>query len=142
MEEDKEYTYRLNDAKYKVSQNLGISEDEVSQENIIKFLIEKIGNLKRAAVLQEDYNQKIIYSLTKDKYTLLDFIDKLSNNIESEVKKLKVTFPDELEMPCIVEHIDENGNKELISSCDIEEQKKINEKIYPELTHDLKYPHD
>ena len=38
MEEDKEYTYRLNDAKYKVSQNLGISEDEVSQENIIKFL--------------------------------------------------------------------------------------------------------
>ncbi len=77
--------------------------------------------------------------LVQLKLTITNYLDKIRLRLDELLPD--VDYLGELDF-CTVEHIDENGNKELISSCDIEEQKKINEKIYPELTHDLKYPHD
>jgi hypothetical protein len=141
---EEDYIYRINEAKFEISQNFKVLEEEVTQDDIIRYLIRKADNLEKGRVLAETYTQNIIYSLTKDKYGLLEFIDNLQSIISTNINVVKNKFPTDMGKFdfCTVEHIDENGNKELIQSCDIEEQEKINTKIYPQLRYDVKYPHD
>ena len=78
--------------------------------------------------------------LVQLKLTITNYLDKIRLRLDELLPD--VDYLGVLDF-CTVEHIDENGNKELIQSCDIEEQEKINTKIYPQLRYyDVKYPHD